>query len=247
MKKILTWGVIVLCVMLLAILIIFLEKIAVPSHGSISDGLVAIVSTFIGIVVTMAITAILLDAQSRSESEKEKEVIYFQKKQETYQNFLESLGNIVTSLTESNLKGNEKTPYQNFIKLEDLIFQFGYLRAHMNDETFRKIIESVADILATYRSIRIYENYKKDIETLKRTRSPQLNKGLYDLANQLSSKVFFIASILHNDLYKPTKDQRYEGLIDVSIKSLLERCGLNDPKVILGSEAETINVEENLK
>ena len=68
MKKILTWGVIVLCVLLLAILIIFLENVTIPSHGSLSDGLVAIVSTFIGIVVTMAITAILLDAQSKSES-----------------------------------------------------------------------------------------------------------------------------------------------------------------------------------
>lgn len=90
MKKILTWGVIVLCVLLLAILIIFLENVTIPSHGSLSDGLVAIVSTFIGIVVTMAITAILLDAQSKSESEKEISVIYFQKKQETYQRFLES-------------------------------------------------------------------------------------------------------------------------------------------------------------
>lgn len=234
MKKILTWGVIVLCVLLLAILIIFLENVTIPSHGSLSDGLVAIVSTFIGIVVTMAITAILLDAQSKSESEKEISIIYFQKKQETYQRFLESLGEIVVSLTESNLKGNEKTPYQNFVKLEELIFQFSYLRAHMNDDTFRKIIDSVAEIFATYREIRIYENYKKDIETLKRTRSPHLNKGFYDLSSQLSDKMFYIASILNNDLYGHNGSGKTDSQVEASIRSLLEKCGLNDPKVIAG-------------
>lgn len=234
MKKILTWGVIVLCVLLLAILIIFLENVTIPSHGSLSDGLVAIVSTFIGIVVTMAITAILLDAQSKSESEKEISIIYFQKKQETYQRFLESLGEIVVSLTESNLKGNEKTPYQNFVKLEELIFQFSYLRAHMNDDTFRKVIDSVAEIFATYREIRIYENYKKDIETLKRTRSPYLNKGFYDLSSQLSDKMFYIASILHNDLYGHNGSGQTDSQVEASIRSLLEKCGLNDPKVIAG-------------
>ena len=106
------------------------------------------------------------------------------------------------------------------------------MRAHMDDETFRKIIEAVADILATYRDVRIYENYKKDIETLKHTRSPHLNKGLYNLATKISNKVFFIASILHNDLYKPRGKQLQDNLINKSISSLLERCGLNDPSII---------------
>ena len=57
----------------------------------ISTGLIAIISAFIGIVLTTAITFLLLSKQSEYEAKKEHLVSQFNKKQETYYYFLNTL------------------------------------------------------------------------------------------------------------------------------------------------------------
>lgn len=228
-KKSFIWGVIVLCVLLLSVLIVVITKFPIPSHGNISDGLAAIVSAFIGIVITMAITAILLDAQSASESKKEILVKQYDRKQCAFQRFLENLSETIISLTDDNLRGNNKTPYANFVKLEELISQLGYLRSHMNDTTFCEITNKVTELFTIYNEIKIYNTYKCEILDQNLQKSVKLNSDLYVLASKLSESLFSIATTLHDELYIDTSDESHESNaqnIKESLKRLLNACGL---------------------
>lgn len=200
MKKNLTWTVLAICVILLCLLIVFMGKFSFPS-SDISDGIVTIISAFIGILITMSITYILLNDQSQAESLKERNVKKFEKKQETYHAFLRELGIIVKNLTSRSLSGNEKTPYENIASLEELIIQFGYLRIHMDDKKFLDIIKKTTEIINVYKQGNITENYKQDILLDKKSRSDAVNQGLHNLSLKLAMNLFEIARILNNDMY----------------------------------------------
>ena len=204
MKKNLTWAILSICVILLCLLIVFMGKFSFPS-SDISDGIVTIISAFIGILITMSITYILLNDQSQAESLKERNVKKFEKKQETYHSFLQELGIIVKNLTQRSLSGNEKTPYENITSLEELIVQFGYLRIHMDDRKFLDIIKKVTEIINVYKQKNLWENYKQDIVLDKKSRSNAVNQGLHELSFKLTMNLFEIARILNNDMYRAGK------------------------------------------
>ena len=204
MKKNLTWAILSICVILLCLLIVFMGKFSFPS-SDISDGIVTIISAFIGILITMSITYILLNDQSQAESLKERNVKKFEKKQETYHSFLRELGIIVKNLTQRSLSGNEKTHYENITSLEELIVQFGYLRIHMDDGKFLDIIKKVTEIINVYKQKNLWENYNQDIVLDKKSRSNAVNQGLHELSFKLTMNLFEIARILNNDMYGAVK------------------------------------------
>lgn len=189
----------------------------------ISTGLVAIISAFIGIVLTTAITFLLLSKQSEYEAKKEHLVSQFNKKQETYYYFLNTLEKDVITLIERSIKDNNGLAYQNIVILENLIFQFGYLKVHMNNDKFLEIISLVSNILEKYRMANLSASYKEILNSDKH-RSDEFNGKLYNLSLNISIDLFKISQILNEDLYGKNKTEYfdYKG----NIHMLLEACGL---------------------
>lgn len=224
-KSVLIWGVIFICVVLMSLLIVFIDKFSVPSTN-ISDGIVAIVSAFVGVVITVAVTGVLLNTQSETEYLREKNVKQFEKKQETYHDFLEQLGNIITDLTKRSLAGDVAQSYENIASLENLIFQFGYLRIHMPDDTFIKVMTYTSEIFDVYRKQKFRANYNKDIVEQKKSRSDQVNQGLYKLTQVIAKKLFAIAAILNSDMYGEKANDKINPQIENITIQLLENCGL---------------------
>ena len=224
-KNILIWGVIFICVILMSLLIVFIDKFSVPSNNT-SDGVVAIVSAFVGVVITVAVTGVLLNTQSENEYLREKNVKQFEKKQQTYHCFLEKLGNIVIDLTQRSLGGNDAKSYENISSLENLIFQFGYLRIHMSDDAFIKVMAYTAEIFEVYRKQNLRSNYKKDIVEQNKSRSDQLNQGLYELNQVIAKKLFAISAILNSDMYGEKVNNRNNPQIEDITLQLLNSCGL---------------------
>ena len=224
-KSVLIWGVIFICVILMSLLIVFIDKFSVPSTN-VSDGVVAIISAFVGVVITVAVTGVLLNTQSETEYLREKNVKQFEKKQETYHGFLEQLGNIITDLTRRSLAGNDAKSYENIASLENLIFQFGYLRIHMPDDTFMKVMGYTSEIFDVYRKQNLRANYNKDIVEQKKSRSDQVNQGLYELTQVVAEKVFAIAAILNSDMYGEKVNNKINPQIESITIQLLKNCGL---------------------
>lgn len=189
----------------------------------ISTGLIAIISAFIGIVLTTAITFLLLSKQSEYEAKKEHLVSQFNKKQETYYYFLNTLEKDVITLIERSIKDNNGLAYQNIVILENLIFQFGYLKVHMNNDKFLEIISLVSNILEKYRMANLSASYKEILNSDKH-RSDEFNGKLYNLSLNISIDLFKISQILNEDLYGKNKTEYfdYKG----NIHMLLEACGL---------------------
>lgn len=212
-------------VALLSLIIIYTDSFSLPSE-KISDGVVAILSAFIGILVTIAVTAILLNTQTEAESSKERSMKQFEKKQETYYAFLDELGNIIVTLLDRSLRGNDKMAYENATSLAQLIFQFSYLRMHMEDETFLKIIAYTSNILNKYRETRIRDVYQDEIVQNKHHSSEEVNGRLFKLSAGLSEDLFSISSILNSDLYQTKYLSGSDYKIENEIRRLLNSCGL---------------------
>ena len=196
MKKSITWIILSVCVILLCLLVVFMGKFSFPSND-ISDGIVTILSAFIGILITMSITYILLNDQSQAESLKERNVKKFEKKQETYHAFLKELGQIIKNLTLRNLYGNDNTAYENINSLQELINQFSYLRIHMNDKKFLDVMNKTTEIISVYKKQDLFEKYKQGNKSNYNT----VNQGLYDLSLSIATNLFEIAKILNEDMY----------------------------------------------
>lgn len=200
-RKIPVWVLfMILIVILLSVVIIYIERFTLPTP-QVADGLTAIISAFIGILITIAVTSMLLNKQTSMEANKEKGIIQFKQKQDTYLSFLEQFKNIMISLTERNIKGNDCKAYENVIKLEGLLFEFGYLRMHMKEELFREIMEHVTQIFEKYNSIHLYSLYQEEIVKTNKRKSPKLNASLYSLMMEISDNLLMISEKLHKDLY----------------------------------------------
>ena len=190
----------------------------------ISTGLVAIISAFIGIVLTTAITFLLLSKQSEYDARKEHLVSQFNKKQETYYQFLNTLETDVITLIERSIKDNNGLAYRNVVILENLIFQFGYLRVHMDNDKFLEIISIVSNIFEKYRKVNLSNSYKQEILELEKHRSDEFNGKLYYLYLDISINLFKISQILHEDLYGKNKNGYFNS--NENIHTFLEACGL---------------------
>lgn len=66
-KNIVSWSIILTVVILLSLVFVYAEKSSLPSNN-FADGVVAIISDFVGILITIAVTAILLSTQSEMDS-----------------------------------------------------------------------------------------------------------------------------------------------------------------------------------
>ena len=190
----------IMIIILLSAIIIYIESSTLPTP-KVADGLTAIISAFIGVLITIAVTSVLLNKQTVMETDKEKGIIQFKHKQDTYISFLKQFESIMVSLTERNIKGNDCMAYENVTKLESLLFEFGYLRVHMKEELFCEIMQRITCIFEKYNSIHLYKLYQDEIVMPNKRKSPKLNDSLYSLMMDISKNLLVISEKLHQDLY----------------------------------------------
>ncbi|MDR1717236.1 MAG: hypothetical protein LBS20_15490 [Prevotella sp.] len=148
-----------------------------------SSGLVAIISAFLGVIMTVSVTAILLEKQADIEQTKNKNMKIFEKKQEVYHAFLEKLKEIIQDdeVAIGTVKG------QAVDELKDLIFQLGFLQMHQNTkDSMNNILKKMAKI------IELMNKYKN---------SESKNEELEGYYTELSMELFEVVAILRKDLY----------------------------------------------
>jgi hypothetical protein len=100
-----------------------------------SSGLVAIISAFLGVLMTVAVTAFLLEKQTASESKKEKDVKIFKQKIEVYSEFLSAMWGMLDK---------EEYTIEELKQLRTICFQ--KLFFYLNDEQTKKISEQIKNI-----------------------------------------------------------------------------------------------------
>ena len=83
-----------------------------------------------------------------------------------------------------------------------------------------------AEIFDVYRKQKFRANYNKDIVEQKKSRSDQVNQGLYKLTQVIAKKLFAIAAILNSDMYGEKANDKINPQIESMTIQLLENCGL---------------------
>lgn len=228
-KNIVSWCIILTVVILLSLVIVYAEKFSLPSN-KVADGVVAIISAFVGILITIAVTAILLSTQSEMDSLTDRNVKQFEKKQETYYVFLEKLGETVRLLTERCLRGNDAN-YGNITSLEEVIFQFGYLRIHMDDVTFLKVISNTSEMIGVLHRLNLDILYKQKIVGEETSLPSSISCQLFGLISKISNHLFVIASILNENLYGKKLSLSNQVDIYEEVKKMLINCGLKEKQI----------------
>lgn len=218
------WILLLLVLCLIATIIVLMAENQLPSMEA-SSGIIAIISAFIGILITMSVTSLLLNKQSEIESIKEQSVIQFEKKQEVHHAFIYKLQNIVEDLVEKNLSGNDIRARDNIKNLEALIFQLGYLRIHSDDNTMVKVLDNLSNIIIALEKLQKENNFRPN--------NPELycrendNNNLYVFANTITSYLFNICTLLRRDLYSETpENQNIDKDIERKMAGFFQNCGL---------------------
>lgn len=217
-------GIIIICVvMFLAIGLFTIHNFGITLP--ISEGLTAMISAIIGIVITTAITFLLLNRQSEYDRIKERSASQFEKKQEVYYNFFKTLEKNIIHLTDQSIKDNKGLAYNNVVVLEELIFKFAYIKVHMNDTNFQKIMSIVANILEKYRVLNLSLSYKSEIVQTEKHRSVEFNGKLYELTLELTNELLKISEILKEDLYGKSNEVINDHS-NIDIQKFIKSCGL---------------------
>jgi len=218
------WILLLTVLSLIAIIIALLAEHQIPSIES-SSGIIAIISAFIGILVTMSVTSLLLSKQSEMEGLKEQNVKQFEKKQEVYHAFMEELHKIVENMVEKNLSGNDIRARDNINKLDILIFQIGYLNIHSDKKIMLETIENLSDIMTILGELQQGNSFRPNNPEIYSREND--NNNLYTFANRLTASLFNICTLLRQDLYaQPHQDEYLNKNIEEKMALLFHNCGL---------------------
>lgn len=163
----------------------------------------------IGAILTAIVTVFLLQGQTATEEERDKNLSVFEKKQEVYHNFLEKLKGIIM---DGEIKiaqyGEDADMRENVDELKELLFELGYIQMHTSEENTKKIFTKVSDI------IKALSDFSSE-----GIAQQQLLPQFY---GSLSEHLFEIVSVLKSDLYGiDTK-----AINKSDIANLLQECGL---------------------
>lgn len=163
----------------------------------------------IGGILTAIITVFLLQGQTATEEERDKNLSVFEKKQEVFHNFLEKLKAIIMDGEIKIAQYGENTDLgENIDELKELLFELGYIQMHTSEENTKQIFQEVALIMQILSDFSNEGNRKQ--------------QELPNFYGKLSEHLFKIVSILKNDLYGIQTNTI--GMEQVT--NLLKECGL---------------------
>lgn len=151
-------------------------------------------------------TVFLLQGQTATEEERDKNLTVFEKKQEVYHQFLEKLKDIVED-GKVQIALN-KDPVDTIDELKDLLFQLSYIQMHSTEETTQAVFARVTTLI------------KKMNEFMGAGEDKQ--KLVANYYASFSEELFGIVAILKNDLYKISS----LPIAKESIETLLLECDL---------------------
>ena len=162
----------------------------------------------IGAIFTAIITVFLLQGQTATEEERDKNLSVFEKKQEVFHNFLEKLkeivqdGKITISMRDNAQEG------ENIDELKELLFQLSYIQMHTHEDNTDKIFKHIANII---QQMNDFEAAGSDKQKL-----------MAEFYANFSKELFGIITVLKSDLYKVNS----KPIPAENIKSILEKCNL---------------------
>ncbi|MHC5362067.1 hypothetical protein [Myroides sp. LJL110] len=149
--------------------------------------------TLLGVVITAIITVLLLQGQTKSELDRERNLRVFIKKQKVFFQFLTQL-NIL--LQKENLPlhlSQDKSMDREVINLQDLLFEIGFLQMHTSDATYNQILDLVGNLLSESKKLKqVPQRTQSDLE------------AYYD---NISVDFFHIVSLLKSELYAQAPTQ----------------------------------------
>lgn len=218
------WVFLIIVLSLIAVIITLLAENQIPSMAS-SGSIIAIISTFIGILVTMSVTSLLLSKQSEMEGLKEQNVKQFEKKQEVYHAFIDELSRIVEDTVEKNLSGNDIRARDNINNLETLIFQLSILNIHSDKDIVINIIDNLSEIMVVMSKLQQGNSFKpNNPQTYSREND---NSNLHAFSTQLAAQLFNICTLLRQDLYNQTQNNKdLNRDLEEKMAILFHNCGL---------------------
>ena len=162
----------------------------------------------IGAILTAIVTVFLLQGQTATEEERERNLSVFEKKQEVFHNFLEKLkeivqdGKITISMRDNAQEG------ENIDELKELLFQLSYIQMHTHEDNTDKIFKHIANII---QQMNEFETAGNDKQAL-----------MAEFYTNFSQELFGIITVLKSDLYKVDS----KPIPPENIKSILEKCNL---------------------
>lgn len=145
------------------------------------------VGALLGVVITAIITVLLLQGQTKNEESLEKNMKVFEKKQEIYFNFLENLNKILHKEDLQRHQDSNKDIELEEVNLQDLIFEFGYLKMHTSENTFKNVLTHVLTLMQENNRLKFQEEVLAEDYKV-------YYKGL-------SKDYFAIVSLLKQELY----------------------------------------------
>ena len=218
-----------LIVLVLILAVVFLVTSVLFKVFGITDIWAKLMGTLLGTIITAIVTVLLLGVQTNKEISHDRDVGVFEKKQEVYHKFIESLESI-TQDGKVNIP-SEENPDKND-ELQHLIYQLGFVQMHASKELAEEITEAVGELLAT---ISMMQSRDKD------------GKKINTLYSNLAENVFSIVSLLKNDLYgQNKKDEKKEKPVSKEkFDSALRASGAFDAELLSEKERPN-NIEEFL-
>jgi hypothetical protein len=102
-------------------LLYFSESTSIPAIST-NSGIVAIISAFIGILVTAAVTQILLKAQSKAASKKDREIKIYEEKILVYKEFISKIWKMVDETEESKTDKSKLRDELRLMCFDKLVF-----------------------------------------------------------------------------------------------------------------------------
>jgi hypothetical protein len=207
------WIFIAIVVILVCVILLLISEAQFP-NVPISSGMVAIISAVLGVLLTVAVTSVLLNKQDELQRKKEIEVKVFEKKQAIYHAFLSKLQDIIQ---DGEIKIGKKSADGNIDmkvdELKDLIFQLGYLQMHSKDTVYNKILKEVAEII-------------QNMNEFSSTKEHEKQKALPDFYAKLFMGISEIVVTLKKDLYQQSEGSGKTEEKRKEIEDILRECGL---------------------
>ncbi|MBO4859590.1 MAG: phage holin family protein [Treponema sp.] len=199
-------------ILIIVFALIFLITSVLFKVFGITDIWAQLTGTLLGTIITAIVTVLLLGVQTNKEIGHDRDVGIFEKKQEVYFDFIETLEQI-TQDGRINVPGvpgyiEPKTDNEINDELQHLIYQLGKLQMTANPDTSKDITEKVGQIIKVMNdksALSISEKYSK-----------------------FAGQLFQIVSILRNDMYNDGKNTEIKNAVDpYCIKGALEIAGLD--------------------
>jgi len=150
----------------------------------------------IGVFITAIVTAFLLNGQTKSDEERERNVKVFEKKLEVYQRVF----NVLEEITQER--------QINEAKLNKLIFQIGHIRMHTTKENAEKQIKALKEFVECVNFKKIEEGNNAKLTERVIALAETLREELYDSKNEkLEVNLAFMDEISQASLIRKLKNK----------------------------------------